>query len=179
MKEVEVKAKVTNLEEIKHKLTTLGCTFSNPLIQKDKVFLKKGLTLKDHGKGLVALRIRDENGTYTMTMKKQVGDGLDKIEKEIIIDDPKQGEDIILHMGFHEVSFIQKTRTKCKYNDYEICLDSVTDLGNFIEVEKLTTQENSKQIQNEMFAFLESLDVKEEQRVFKGYDILMDELSSK
>jgi len=52
-----------------------------------------------------------------------------------------------------------------------ICLDEVEGLGSFIEVEK-TSAEDGEAIQEELFNFLESLGVKREDRVFKGYDTL-------
>ena len=54
----------------------------------------------------------------------------------------------------------------------EICLDEVKDLGNFIEVEKITDEDPDK-VQEELFRFLESVGVRREDRVVNGYDILM------
>ncbi len=37
-KEIEVKAKVDNLQEIKQKLENLGCVFTEPVVQDDTIF---------------------------------------------------------------------------------------------------------------------------------------------
>ena len=33
---------------------------------------------------------------------------------------------------------------KCKYKEYEICLDEVEELGSFIEVEKMSDEDGEK-----------------------------------
>ena len=67
---------------------------------------------------------------------------------------------------------IHHVRKKAKYNDMEICIDAVEQLGSFIEVEKLS-EGDSLQIQEQLFTFLESLGVTKEDQVIKGYDTLM------
>ena len=47
MNEIEVKAKVSSFEEIQSKLTNLGCTFSERLIQKDRIYLPDGIEFPD------------------------------------------------------------------------------------------------------------------------------------
>jgi predicted adenylyl cyclase CyaB len=54
-----------------------------------------------------------------------------------------------------------------------ICLDEVRDLGTFIELEKITEGEDPIKVQSELFAFLKSLGVREEDRVERGYDTLL------
>lgn len=178
MKEVEVKARVLNFQELKSKLTDLGCVFSEPLIQKDKIYLHNSINFPDIKKGTVILRIRNSNGKYILTLKKQLENELDSIERETVIESPQETEDILKYMDFHEVVNVNKKRVKCKYNNLEICLDEVAGLGSFVEVEKLTLEEDSLKIQEELFIFLESLGINREARVFKGYDTLTYELNN-
>ena len=65
-----------------------------------------------------------------------------------------------------------KKRRKCRYNEYEVCLDEVEGLGNFIEVEKITEGEGEV-IQRELFNFLMKLGVNKEDKIEQGYDTLM------
>ncbi len=173
MKEVEIKAHVADLSAIKKQLVELGCNFSDPLRQEDRVYLQKGLELADTGVGLVALRIRNSNGTHILTLKQQQGDGLDKLEHEVTIDDPQEAHAMLLVMGYHEVSHTIKIRIKAQLRDMEICLDDVQGLGSFIEIEKMTEESEGEKVQNELFAFAQSLGVHEEDRVYKGYDLLL------
>jgi len=172
MKEIEVKAKVKDFGVLIDKLIKMGCELTLPIIQKDKIFIQDGLKFPpEYGKAV--LRIRDSNGRFTLTLKKRIGNGLDKVEHEIVINDPIEAEEILKNMNFILAIEVNKKRRKCKYKDYEICLDEVERLGNFIELEKLANEGDSLMIQEELFKFLESLGVIREDRVFEGYDILI------
>ncbi len=174
MKEIEVKAKVENFEFILSKLKELGCSLSEPLIQKDRIYLHKDLRFEEITKGSVILRIRDSNGKIILTLKKQCENELDDLESEVVVGNLDKAEEFLNHLDFHEVIKVNKKRIKCNYKDYEICLDEVEKLGQFVEVEKLTNdEEDSLKVQAELFAFLESLGVKKEDQVFQGYDTLI------
>jgi predicted adenylyl cyclase CyaB len=54
-----------------------------------------------------------------------------------------------------------------------ICLDEVKELGSYIEVEKISEDDNANEVQNELFTFLESLGVNKENRETHGYDTLL------
>src|SRR3990167_9030022 len=102
MKEVEVKARVRNLTTLKKKLQTLGCKFAKPLKQKDIIYIHRSEKFTAFKRGRVALRLRDANGKYTFTLKKQLNSELDNIEKEIIINDLSQAQDILKNINFVE-----------------------------------------------------------------------------
>lgn len=176
MKEIEVKAKINNINIIKAKLIKMGCSFSEPLIQRDVIFLHNSMKFKDFGKGKVILRIRNSNGIFMLTLKKQLENELDNIEKEIIVNDPIQTQDILEYMGYHEVVRVNKNRLQCRLDGVTICLDEVEKLGSFIEVEKITDENNSMEVQKNLYNLLESLGIQKEARVFKGYDTLIEEL---
>lgn len=178
VREIEAKAKISDLEKIKTQLSDLGCVFSIPVEQKDHIYLHHSIEYPDIKKETVVLRIREMGGTSIMTLKKRAGTELDNIEKEIIIDDPEEGREILEHMGFHEVVKVSKNRIEARYKDMTICLDDVDKLGSFIEVEKMTSEENGMKVQDELFAFLETLDIAIEDRIMKGYDTLVYELSN-
>ena len=48
----------------------------------------------------------------------------------------------------------------------------MSDLGTFVEVEKITEDVEAEAVQNELFEFLETLGVKKEDRIVQGYDTL-------
>lgn len=97
---------------------------------------------------------------------------MSNIEKELEIRNASVMDDIVKLLGFYEFQKIKKTRRKTRYKKYEICLDVIDELGNFIEVEKMT-DEDSAEVQEELFRFLESLGVSRRDRVDRGYDILL------
>lgn len=175
MKEIEVKAKVDDRDELMQKLLALGCVFSEPITQKDRIFIPEGHSIPVEN-GVNVLRIREQSGKYILTLKQQVTNQLDCIEKELIIDNPEEMAGICKLLGFFEVSHVVKTRQKSKYQGNEICLDTVERLGEFIEVEKLAEEGNAEVIQEQLFSFLESLGISKTNQVTDGYDILLKKL---
>ncbi|TAL49270.1 class IV adenylate cyclase [Patescibacteria group bacterium] len=173
-KEIEVKAKVGNLKELTQKLKALEVVLSEPIIQNDQTFVDENYG--DYGKfqpDKNILRIRETNGKYIFTLKQPKTNEFDSLERETEIADPIEFREALLLMGYEPVVEIHKVRRKAKYRNYEICLDEVKELGSFIEVEKITEDENAEMVQNELLAFLESLGVKKEDRVTNGYDTLI------
>ena len=174
MNEIEVKAKVSNLPSLLKKLEEIGCTLSTPISQVDRIFIPLTASIPT-SPGEAALRIREQDGKYLYTVKQTKSNDLDCIEKEIEVS--KEQATILLEtfplIRFREVESVKKIRRKTKYKELEICIDEVEELGTFIEVEKLSDEENGEQIQEELFVFLESLGVKREERVLHGYDILL------
>jgi adenylate cyclase class 2 len=175
MKEVEAKAKIDSFDGVKKKLNDLGCEFSEPLVQDDKIYLPNGEDIGNPRKGLVAMRIRNSNGAHIFNMKIQRENDLDNTEYESEVSNPDAIDAMLKNLEYYVASHVNKKRIKCKYKDMEICLDEVKDLGSFIEAEKLTEDEDSAKVQKELFGFLMSIGVKKENQVTKGYDILMYE----
>lgn len=172
MKEIEVKAKVDDLALIEERLIELGCNFNEPTIQKDIIFIPNNRNFLDIVKGDIILRIRYSNSKYKLTLKKQLENELDNIEKESFVSDPNQIEEIIKLMGFKEGIKVNKVRKKTKLGELTICLDKVESLGEFIEIEKISNEDSLK-IQEELFDFLKELGIKKESQVFRGYDTLL------
>ena len=173
-KEVEVKAKVSDFGKVKQGLIQMGCAFSDPIIQDDMTFVDSSYGPYDEfqpGKNI--LRIRKNDGKYIFTIKQPQRNEMDVIERETEISDPEEFKEALLLMGYKQMVEIHKTRVKTKYKDYEICLDEVKDLGSFTEVEKITEEENTEEIQRQLFEFLTSLGVDPKDQVFNGYDTLI------
>lgn len=97
---------------------------------------------------------------------------IQNLEKEIDVSDKNTLKDIIELLDFEKTVEVHKKRRRGKYNDYEICLDEVEGLGSFIEVEKMS-DEDGKKVQNELFDFLKTLGIKDEDRILIGYDSMM------
>lgn len=169
MNEIEVKAKVKDFDLLIDNLKKLGCVLSEPIIQDDYIYQKK-----DGGKekGFPVLRIRKQNNKILFTLKKNRSNELDCIEKEIEVNNDIILSEIIELLDYIKTVEVHKKRIKTNHEDYEICLDSVNNLGYFIEVEKMSDEDGQK-IQNELFDFLETIGIKKEDRVLKGYDTLL------
>lgn len=173
-KEIEVKARIQDLDIIKQKLVALGCVFTEPVTQHDTIFVDSNYGAFDEfqpDKNL--LRIRESNGKYIFTIKQPKSNEQDALEHETEISDPKEMREAILLMGYHEEARVHKTRQKSRYQNWEICLDQVEGLGAFIEVEEITDQDAVEEIQNKLFEFVQTLGVLPEDRVTQGYDTMV------
>lgn len=172
MKEIEVKCRISDQALLKQRLSELGIVLSAPITQKDKVYFPKGIGFTGRAKA-PALRIRENNGRFLFTYKIPLANNLDKLEYESGIDNPEAVASICEQLGFELQMSINKIRRKAEYKGYEICVDDVEGLGSYIEVEKLSADEDSEQIQNKIFTFMQTLGIQQEDRVFEGYNIML------
>ena len=173
-KEIEVKARVSDLEVLAKKLENMGVVLSEPIIQNDQTFIDESYGSYDKFQpGRNILRIRENNGKFIFTLKQPQSNELDSFERETEVTDPKEFREALLLMGYKPAVEIHKVRRKAKYKDYEICLDDVKELGAFVEVEKITDNEAADKVQDELFNFLETLGVSKDNREIHGYDTLV------
>ena len=170
MKEVEVKAKVENLDAIKRRFVEMGCEFSEPIQQDDMIFLHTSVEFETIVRGSVIMRIRDANGKIMLNLKKQLENEFDNIEREFEISDAQEAKEMLECMDYTERVKVSKKRVKTKYKDMTICFDEVEHLGSYIEVEKLMKDGDSVKTQEELFAFLEQFGISKDDRVLIGYD---------
>lgn len=174
VREIEVKATLSNPQKVIATLEKWGCTLSEPIIQRDRVFVAADSPFPAVPKGANVLRLREQHGKVIFTLKQPQSNELDCIEYETTIGDSEQMENIIKMLNFKKVVEIHKVRRKTRYQTYEICIDEVKDLGSFIEVEVMS-DDDAKTVQEQLFIFLQSLGVNPENRVTKGYDTLLYE----
>ncbi len=179
MKEIEVKAKIRNKAEVVAKLEAAGCKLGDPIVQKDTIFVPQNIVTLPTEAGVPVLRIREQHGKFILTMKIRLTNGLDKQESETEISNPDSMKEIILASGFKEMESFSKSRRKGKYNNWEVCVDEVEGLGEFIEVEQLSEDGDSGKIQTELFNFLKTLGVTEQDREQFGYDVLIWQAKNK
>ena len=175
MKEVEVKVKINNLDEVEKKFNRIGVVFSDVVVQEDYVYTrpKVASNMDSIVKNENILRIRKAKGKIIFTLKRPQDESLNKIEKELEISDDAQMRDILEYLGYVKAIEVKKKREIGKYEDYEISLDEVEDLGTFFEVEAMVEmEEDSIAVQSKIWEFLSTLGIKKEDEVIKGYDVL-------
>ncbi len=181
MYEVEVKARLKDRKEVFEKLQSVGCIWSGELHQVDDIFSRDS-DITSFAKDRPILRIRDENGKFILTLKMDQSSKQDCIEHESEVGDKGEMEKILGILGFRKEVTVDKVRIKTKYKDMEIVLDTVKELGEFIEAEKMTDEadpEARKKIQEDLYEFLETLGVTKEDKVIDGkYDVMILEKNS-
>ncbi len=181
MNEIEVKAKLRDKEKVLEHLKKLGAEILSTKYQKDIAYWPNDVkTIEDGhllGKNYMRIREQESNGKKRVifTLKQTMTNQLDCIEHEIDIkeEDIFALKNIILTLGFYEFITIEKNRTTAKLDDIEVCLDDVTDLGSFIELEKFGESENADKIQGELNEILASWGINQDDYLYEGYDILL------
>lgn len=172
--EIEVKAKVSDVETLLKKLPDIGCVLGDVIEQDDTIYMPIEITDALAGyAGLNVLRIRKQGDRAIFNLKQSRSNELDCLERETDVANADAMTDIIGFLGFKLFERVHKKRRKAKYNDYEICVDEVEELGMFIEVEKMCDEADGEKVQEELFAFLQTLGVSKDDRVMHGYDTLM------
>jgi len=136
MIEVEIKARLKHPKEIIHRLQE-DATFLREIQQEDIYFNAphRDFRITDE-----ALRIRISPEGPTLTYKgPKIGNLFDKTREEISvqIDDPNSLQRILEKLGFQTVATVSKKRLLFQYKEFHVSIDSVKDLGEFIEVECL------------------------------------------
>lgn len=177
MREIEIKARVADKPALLAVLKSQHVIVSDPVTHHDRVF---GISGEDGGgdNSQPWLRIRTETRgnetSHVFTLKKSVTNQMDSIEHETEVADDVELEKIILHSGFTPYSDLVKTRQKAHMGEIEICIDTVEGLGDFIEVEKLTSEDADYDgVAAELWAVLEGFGVVRADHVTDGYDVLM------
>lgn len=109
------------------------------------------------------LRLRSTNNIYSITYKDDVFDNgkwLYSNEYETKIEDISIVREIFKKLGLIKFIEIDNKKEKYKYNDYEIVIEVVKDLGIFIEVEYCTDSDvDIKLIKSDIQKFIDNLNL--------------------
>lgn len=175
MREIEVKARVRDVEPLLKRSFELGIRFAEPFAQEDATYETK--IPKDNPNWNI-FRIRRQNNQIILTMKYKASSRLrDNHEREVVISDAQQVADMLIRVGYTPGVRIYKTRRVAHYEGLELCLDEVDKLGTFIEIEKLTDESaDVDHVQSELWKILLKLGIGPDDRIHKGYDTLIREL---
>ena len=121
------------------------------------------------------LRLRDSGGKYSITYKNWHYDESGKShycdEYETKIEDLTQLKKILDVLNFKSVVRVDKSRKTWIYKDYEIAVDLVKGLGDFIEIEYIGKDEkvDPKKITEEMINFLKKIGCRKIKINYVGY----------
>ena len=181
MREIEVKLKVNNLNFLEKELSKAGCEFSEPIFQHDAIYSSRNINDEfDKSKeGDVIIRIRKQNGKAELNLKKQKSFEMDNLEYETEIENPDSVHQMLLILGWKPVIEVKKIRKKVKFKEYEICLDRVEKLGDFVEIEKMTEDSaDPKEVRKELFDVMKQFGSEKDEET-RGYDTQIYQLENK
>ena len=170
MIEVESKFKMSGDMTQSDLLAILKDQFITPISSKrqiDTVFLLPEQVDAPITPGSKIMRVRDvlnpETGELQrslMTLKVEGQTKLVSDEYEFAVDDGNVARQMLTALGWQEIVTVDKVRLESKTKDYTICIDEVSGLGLFIELEVLTEDSaDVKNIQQQMRNFLKNLDI--------------------
>ena len=125
------------------------------------------------------LRLRDANGKCSINYKNWHldEDGRSNYcdEFETKIENIEQVRKILSVLNFKPVTTVDKLRKIYTYKDYEIAIDSIVGLGDFVEIEYIGENEKAdpKEITREMVEFLKKIGCGKITRNYVGYPFLL------
>lgn len=163
--EIELRARISNPNKIEQKIINLGAKLIKNKKQTDLYFGEIGLYKKIGYSFLI--RIRQEGDKIFMTYKgaQAKRDGVWE-EYEFVIDDRDKGIKMVEAMGLEKIIEINKKRKEYKIDNITICLDNITNLGYFIEIESQNDNDINKEKLNKL---MKQLDIDQKQIIHKGY----------
>jgi len=165
MIEVEIKAKIKDLNEVKSQLNALNIKQCKEENQEDLYFQSP---IVDFIKTDEALRIRkimeNDKKEVFITYKgpKISNESKTREEIEINIEDSEKGKKIFEKIGFKTVRTVKKKRCYYKYKKFIISLDFVEGLDPYMEIETILEENtNYENIQNEIFEIFKKLKIED------------------
>jgi adenylate cyclase, class 2 len=178
MREIEVKAKLKDINDFLSHAKKQGIEFNDVVVQVDRTYETR---IPYDSPNWNIFRLRKQADKLILTMKHKASSrSRDNYEYETVVEDEGEIIKILERLGYTFGVEVRKQRRTAKYNDMELCLDEIDRLGNFVEVEKLVDGvADIDKIRGELWDLLTQLGVNPKDRVHKGYDILMHEMNSR
>ena len=138
MIEVEIRAKINNKNELQKKLKEIGAIFDRTEKQVDRIFGNSMFLNSDNMiiEGGLSARIREVGDKKTLEFK-EIFREKGGIEIEADLSAVEIGLKFLEKLKFKEAFVVSKLREIYLYNNFTICIDSVDQLGDFIEIEKM------------------------------------------
>lgn len=138
--EVEIKLVCRNFNDLKRKLLKLGAVLTKTKRQIDTYYDHPAKILVESGE---YLRIREAGNKKTIAHHVNLADGVND-ECEIEMPAGAEIEKLLKRLGFPKLGVIDKKREQYQLEDFNICLDQVKNIGNFVEIELMVKKGGKK-----------------------------------
>jgi len=125
------------------------------------------------------LRLRNSDGNYSINYKNWHYDENGRShycdEYETKIESLEAAQKLFSSLNYRSLIVVDKTRKIWKYNDYEISLDSVKNLGDFVEIEYIGKNSSviPEKVTGQMIKFLKDTGCGKISINYQGYPFLM------
>lgn len=175
--EIEIKVRISNKANLQ-KFLEKEATPTGEDYQKDEYFTPAHRDFVSIKPVAEWLRLR-ESGAGSITYKNwhydKDGVGSEYCDEyESAVGDVEQLRKIFAALDIKPLITLEKTRKTWRYKDYEIALDHIVGLGDFVEVEyKAHGDVDPKKITNDMIALLKQIGCGKIERSFLGYPFML------
>ena len=148
--EVEIKLKIEDPEQLIEKLEGLGFIKGEQLLESDTYFTSENHDFVKLGEALRVRQIRnvdtDEiSAVITYKGKKLDDRSMAREELELEIPDAEVGKTLLQRIGFYSVPVLGKKRWYFRRNEMTACVDQVTGLGDYLELEIIVETEAERE----------------------------------
>lgn len=177
-REIEIQVQVDNIEVLLDFLKANG-KFQAKHRQIDEYFTPVHRNFLGVRPAVEWLRLRDSNGVFSTTYKKWHVDEEGKTqyadEYETKIENLEQLRKIFAVIDIKPLITVDKERDIWLYKDYEVAIDKIKGLGDFVEVEyKGNNHElNPKEVTTDMVKFLKDVGCGAIKRNYVGYPFML------
>jgi adenylate cyclase class 2 len=177
MYEVELKVRAAH-EPVRERLAALGATRAGTVTQVDTYYDPPH---RDFAETDEALRLRRETdgdaSTTRLTYKGPLVEAASKTRREVEtpVGDGERMDDILDALGFAPAAVVEKERERYDLDGYTVTLDSVADLGEFVEVEREAAEADLTSVREGAVAALRDLGLDPEDQLRTSYlGLLLD-----
>jgi adenylate cyclase class 2 len=176
--EIEIQVKVEKIKPLLEFLKKQG-QFKSKLHQIDNYFIPAHRNFLNVRPVKEWLRLRATKGSCSINYKNWYFDKNGRSyhcdEFETKFGNLAQMKKIFKVLNFKPIVRVDKLRETWTYKTYEIAIDTVSGLGNFVEIEYIgkDKKKNPKKITEEMVYFLKKLGCGKLKRNYLGYPFLL------
>lgn len=175
--EVELTFPLLNIDEVRKHLATIATLEKDGERQRDTYYNAPHRDFLKHSPIAEWLRVRETNYKHSITYKHWHNqNNLEAVscdELESVITNPEGVKALLGRLDFPEVVVVEKVRTTFRYKDVEVALDSVTDLGPFIELEAKGEFPSIEVATEHLYAVLKEIGATVGPQDFVGYPHLL------
>ncbi|KAI4462509.1 hypothetical protein MML48_4g00002579 [Holotrichia oblita] len=168
MRNIEIKAKVSDIEELRSKVKILSKSEGTIIKQNDTFYVSS--------KGRLKLR-RFENGDAELIFYDRPdteGPKLSSYEKSSITSDSVSSLDAVLSQALGVNGIVKKTRHLFLVGQTRVHIDQVENLGDFMELEVVLNEDQSVEEGQEIaMSLMKSLGIEESDLLSGAYKDLM------
>ncbi len=175
MREIELKFKVEDMNDLLAKLRDMDCEVSEILSQNDTIYVSD-LNHVESVEGSIWLRVRKENEKVELNLKKQSAKIQESKEIEFEVSSYEKANQLLETLGYQKWVVVNKKRRYSHYLNYNLCIDEVERLGSFLEIELLVDEEDKKDYISDLLEIAKTFELTEDNIVNSHYDTMISQL---